>query len=190
MVELFGGKKSFIKKLDQLFAESSSLEGANASPDITGLIGQYAHGNEPSHHIAYLYTLAGGAHHKTENIVRQITSTLYNDTPEGLCGNEDCGQMSAWYIFSALGFYPVNPASSLYVIGTPHFEKAEIDVGNGKTFTVIANRLSDTNRYVQSVTLNGKPLRVPLIKHSDIMNGGMLVFEMGSKASENLFSKL
>lgn len=178
MIKLFGGRDAFIKKLDQLFTESSQIEGTSASPDISGLIGQYAHGNEPSHHIAYLYTLAG-AHHKTENVVRQITSTLYNDTPEGLCGNEDCGQMSAWYIFSALGFYPVNPASSLYVLGTPHFEKVDIDVGDGKVFSVIANGLSDTNRYVQSVSLNGKTLHELFIKHQDIMQGGKLVFEMG-----------
>jgi predicted alpha-1,2-mannosidase len=186
MIELFGGREAFIKKLDQLFTESSSLEGTNASPDISGLIGQYAHGNEPSHHIAYLYALAG-AHYKTENIIRQITSSLYNDTPEGLCGNEDCGQMSAWYIFSALGFYPVNPASGIYVLGTPHFEKVEIDVGNGKVFTVIANRMSEMNRYVQSVSLNGKTLREPFIKHQDIMQGGKLVFEMGSKPNGSLF---
>lgn len=183
LIELMGGREAFIKKLDQLFNESSSLEGTNVSPDISGLIGQYAHGNEPSHHIAYLYALAG-AHHKTESIVRQITSTLYNDTPDGLCGNEDCGQMSAWYIFSTLGFYPVNPASGIYVIGTPHFEKVEIDVGGGKIFTVIANGLSDTNKYIQSVTLNGKTLREPLIKHQDITNGGTLVFEMVSKANK------
>jgi len=182
LIQLMGGRERFIKKLDGLFNESSVIEGTSASPDISGLIGQYAHGNEPSHHIAYLYTLAG-THHKTETIVRQITSTLYNDTPDGLCGNEDCGQMSAWYIFSAFGFYPVNPASGVYVIGTPHFEKVEIDVG-GKVFTVIANRLSDANRYVQSVKLNGKVLRAPFIKHSEIMNGGKLVFEMGSKTNE------
>ncbi len=189
LIALMGGREAFIKKLDQLFNESSVIEGTSVSPDISGLIGQYAHGNEPSHHIAYLYTLAG-AHHKTENIVRQITSTLYNDTPDGLCGNEDCGQMSAWYIFSTLGFYPVNPASNVYVLGTPHFDKVEIDVGNGKTFTVLANRLSDTNKYIQSVTLNGKPLSVPFIKHQEIMNGGKLVFEMGSKLNEKLFNLL
>ncbi len=182
LMGLMGGPEPFVKKLDELFDQKSQVEGANASADISGLIGQYAHGNEPSHHIAYLYSYAG-APWKTAERVRQITSTLYRTGPEGLCGNEDCGQMSAWYILSALGLYAVNPADGNYVIGTPHFEKAAIDVGGGRTLTIEANGLSDTNIYVQSVTLNGKPIDRTWIAHSEIGGGGSLKFTMGAEPS-------
>ncbi len=179
LIELMGGRQAFIAKLDQLFEETSELEGA-APPDISGLIGQYAHGNEPSHHVAYLYAYAG-APWKTQERVRQITSTLYGTSPEGLPGNEDCGQMSAWYILSALGFYPVNPADGTYVIGAPHFESAVIELEAGKKFTVRAPGVSEVNKYIQSVTLNGRPLDRCYITHADIVAGGELVFEMGDR---------
>ncbi len=179
LIELMGGRRAFIDKLDQLFEETSELEGA-APPDISGLIGQYAHGNEPSHHVAYLYAYAG-APWKTQERVRQITATLYNATPEGLPGNEDCGQMSAWYILSAIGFYPVNPADGSYVIGAPHFETAVVELGGGRAFTVRAPGVSPTNKYIQSATLNGRQLNRCFITHADIVAGGELVFEMGDR---------
>ena len=182
LIALMGGREAFVKKLDQLFAESSDLEGANVSPDISGLIGQYAHGNEPSHHIAYLYAMAGYAW-KTQERVRQITKTLYHNTPEGLCGNEDCGQMSAWYIFSTLGFYPVNPANGVYVIGTPHFPEATINLG-GKQFRITAPKVSSANFYIQSARLNGNPLTRPWITHQEIVAGGTLTFIMSDKPNK------
>jgi predicted alpha-1,2-mannosidase len=180
LIGLMGGPEAFVKKLDELFDQKTQVEGANASPDISGLIGQYAHGNEPSHHIAYLYGYAG-APWKTAERVRQITGTLYRTGPEGLCGNEDCGQMSAWYILSAMGFYPVNPAEGVYVIGTPHFEKMTLDLGGGRTLSIDAPGVSDANSYVQGVTLNGKPLERAWIAHGDIAAGGSLRFTMGAE---------
>ena len=148
------------------------------------MIGQYAHGNEPSQHIAYLYCFAG-APWKTQERVRQITDTLYDSTPEGLPGNEDCGQMSAWYILSAIGFYPVNPADGFYVIGTPHHEHVSIAVGDGKTFTVEAPGASSANKYIQSPTLNGRALQRCYITHAEIVAGGTLRFVMGSDPNRN-----
>ena len=184
IIELMGGESAFIVKLDELFNQASDVEGTSASPDISGLIGQYAHGNEPSHHIAYLYAYAR-APWKTQERVRQITRTLYTDAPEGLCGNDDCGQMSAWYVFSALGFYPVNPAEGIYVIGSPHFAQATINLNNGRKFTVIARNVSDTNIYAQSARLNGKVLHRCFIQHAEIVAGGELVFEMGDAPNKN-----
>ncbi len=178
LIELMGGDEPFVRKLDELFSEDSNITGENVSADITGLIGQYAHGNEPSHHIAYLYAYAG-AHWKTQNRVRDILFSQYNDQPDGLCGNEDCGQMSAWYVFSALGFYPVNPAEGVYVIGCPVFETATIRLGGGKTFTVEAKGSSFTHKYIQSAELNGESMERTWIKHAEIMQGGRLVFTMG-----------
>ena len=180
LIELMGGKEAFVTKLDELFEQSSTIEGGSASPDISGLIGQYAHGNEPSHHIAYLYNYAGQPW-KTQQRVRAITQTLYNDTPDGLCGNEDCGQMSAWYVLSAIGFYPVNPAEGIYVIGSPHFEQVSLELGSGRKFTVTAKNASSSNIYIQSATLNGMSLTRSFIKHEEITAGGKLVFEMGNK---------
>src|SRR5690606_25236360 len=133
LIALHGGTEPFINMLDSLFNENSIITGDNVSPDISGLIGQYAHGNEPSHHIAYLYNYAGSPW-KTQERVQQIMASMYKPTPDGISGNEDCGQMSAWYVFSAMGFYPVNPASGIYVLGSPLFEKISIDVGNSKQF--------------------------------------------------------
>ena len=184
LIDLMGGSDAFIAKLDELFEQPSEIEGTNTPPDISGSIGQYAHGNEPSHHIAYLYCYAG-APWKTQERVRQIADTLYDSTPEGLPGNEDCGQMSAWYIFSAIGFYPVNPADGFYVIGTPHYEQVSIAVGDGKTFTVEAPGTSSSNKYIQSVTLNGRVLQRCFIKHSEVVAGGTLRFVMGSVPNKN-----
>lgn len=177
LVECFGGKDAFVHKLDSLFTVPSFLEGSDVSPDISGLIGQYAHGNEPSHHTLYLYSMVGEPW-KTADKVREVLNTLYHSKPDGLAGNEDVGQMSAWYILSALGFYEVEPASARYWFGSPLFDKVEMNVAGG-TFTITANNNSDTNRYIQSITLNGAPLQKGYIEHKDIAAGGELVFEMG-----------
>jgi predicted alpha-1,2-mannosidase len=187
LIDLHGGDQRFVAKLDQLFTESSEISGENTSADISGLIGQYAHGNEPSHHIAYMYNYAG-APWKTQAQVRNILSTQYNTTPEGLCGNEDCGQMSAWYVFSALGFYPVNPASGVYVIGSPTIDQADIAVPGGGTFRIRAKNNSPKNVYVQSAKLNGKPLLRSYILHQEIMQGGSLELTMGPEPNLRLWT--
>lgn len=178
LIELFGGKEKFLHQLDSLFIYDASLMGSGLS-DVTGLIGLYAHGNEPSHHVAYLYAMAGRPS-RTQELVREICDTKYLNKPDGLCGNDDCGQMSAWYIFSVAGFYPVDPVSCKYILGAPQFPEVKFHIGEGKTFTVVAEGLSDANKYVESVTLNGKPYTKNYITHSDIMNGGKLVFKMTS----------
>ncbi|MBP3227548.1 MAG: GH92 family glycosyl hydrolase [Bacteroidaceae bacterium] len=178
LAALFGGSKQMLAKLDSLFVVTGDL-GADASPDISGLIGQYAHGNEPSHHTLYLYTMLGEPW-KTADLVRRTLTELYTDLPDGLSGNEDVGQMSAWYVMSALGLYQVEPAGGRYVFGAPLVDRAELSVRGG-TFTIEARNLSDTNRYVQRVLLNGRPLRQYWIDHADIERGGTLTFEMGSK---------
>lgn len=177
-INLIGGEKRFIDKLDQLFTVEP-VKNADAPVDISGLVGQYAHGNEPSHHVAYLYNYAR-APWKAQERLHQIMTTLYDNTPEGICGNEDCGQMSAWYVFSAMGLYPVNPASSVYIFGTPVLEQAAINVQDGKRFTIIAENLTADNKYIQSVTLNGKAYTNCWVSHRTIMNGGELVFKMGA----------
>lgn len=187
LVNLFGSKEKFIEKLDSLFTIESKLEGENPSSDISGMIGQYAHGNEPSQHIAYMYSFVGQSW-KTQVRVNQILKTLYDDSPSGLCGNEDCGQMSAWYIFSALGFYPFNPADQNYVIGSPLFDKATVNLENGNQFIVKANNVSDNNIYINSAQLNGKELTRSFITHKEIMDGGLLEFEMSDKPNEELWS--
>jgi predicted alpha-1,2-mannosidase len=181
LVKLMGGSEKFISMLDKLFNANPQTTGRVQS-DITGMIGQYAQGNEPSHHMAYLYNYAGEPW-KTQDIVHRIVTTLYTDKNDGLCGNDDCGQMSAWYVLSAMGFYPVCPGDDTYVIGTPLFDKVEINAGKGKPFTIIASNLSDKNFYIQSVTLNGKEYPYSYITHSDIVKGGKLVFEMGPEPS-------
>lgn len=183
LVDRFGGKDAFIEKLDSLFIVPSVIEGEEVSPDISGLIGQYAHGNEPSHHILYFYTMAGQPW-KTADKVREVLSTLYSSRPDGLSGNEDVGQMSAWYILSSLGFYQVEPGTDRYWLGSPLFDKASVKVGvDGKgrdiMFNVIAQNNSDRNRYIQSVTLNGKPYTKAYIEHKDITAGSTLVLDMG-----------
>ena len=178
LIELHGGNSAFTTKLEQLFTESSEITGENVSADISGLIGQYAHGNEPSHHIAYMFNKAG-APWKTQYWVREIMSTQYSTKPDGLSGNEDCGQMSAWYVFSALGFYPMNPASGQYELGSPLFDMAVISIPESTEFIILAENNSPTNIYVQSVSLNGEPLRRTYITHEEILSGGTLEFEMG-----------
>ena len=173
LIELFGGEEKFLTKLDSVF----TVELKTAQADVTGLIGQYAHGNEPSHHVAYLYTMAGKPE-RTQELIRQIFDTQYRPEPDGLCGNDDCGQMSAWYMFSAMGFYPVDPVSGNYVFGAPQMPKIELNLANGKTFTVIAEGISEENKYVESITLNGQPYTKSYITHEDIVNGGTLVFKM------------
>ena len=179
LVSCFGSKEAFLTKLDELFTVSSVVEGQETSPDISGLIGQYAHGNEPSHHILYFYTMAGQPW-KTADKVREVLATMYSDQPDGLSGNEDVGQMSSWYVLSSLGFYEVEPASARYWFGTPLFDKASVEVAGG-TFTVIAENNSDENRYIQSVKLNGKTYTKGYIEHKDIAAGGELVLTMGAE---------
>ena len=173
LIALFGGKEPFLNKLDSVF----TVELKTSQADVTGLIGQYAHGNEPSHHVAYLYTMAGKPE-RTQELIRQIFDTQYRPEPDGLCGNDDCGQMSAWYMFSAMGFYPVDPVSGNYVFGAPQLPKIVLNLADGKTFTVIAEGLSEENKYVESITLNGKPYTENYITHEDILKGGTLVFKM------------
>ena len=178
LIKLFGSNEAFAQKLDELFTMKTSTDDAKPL-DVTGLIGEYAHGNEPSHHVAYLYDYAGKPS-KTQYWLNQIMTKLYNDTPEGLCGNEDCGQMSAWYVFSALGFYPVNPASGNYDLGTPMVKHAVIKTGKNN-FEIEAKDLTDENFYVQKAELNGKILDRHYITHKEMAEGGKLVYYMGKK---------
>jgi len=187
LIKLHGGKKAFSKKLDELFGTKTKLSGRQQS-DITGLIGQYAHGNEPSHHMAYLYSYVGQAW-KSQKIIAQIMNELYHDQPDGLSGNEDCGQMSAWYVLSSMGFYPVTPGSNIYVLGTPVFEKVKIALPNEKTFTITADNYSKQNIYIQSVVLNGIPHPQSFITHGDLAKGGVLQFEMGAQANKEFATK-
>ena len=175
----FGSRAKLIEKLDSLFIVSPVIQGGNTSPDISGLIGQYAHGNEPSHHILYLYTMLGQPW-KTADKVREVLTTLYHDQPDGLSGNEDVGQMSAWYILSSLGMYEVEPAGGRYWFGSPLFDRAEIKVPGG-TFTITAENNSAENKYIQRVWLDGQLYTKPWIAHADVVRGGELRFEMGAE---------
>lgn len=179
LIELMGGKERFAKKLDQLFAAESKTTGREQA-DITGLIGQYAHGNEPSHHMAYLYNYVNQPW-KSQSRVRQIMDTFYRPLPDGLIGNEDCGQMSAWYVLSAAGFYPVTPGSPLYIIGSPLFPELRFNLENGKSFVIKARGVSERNIYIQSARLNGRPHNKSFFTHGDLMAAGELVFEMGAR---------
>ena len=183
-IKLHGSNEVFTKRLEQLFTESSEITGNNVSADISGLIGQYAHGNEPSHHIAYMFNHAAQPW-RTQYWVRYILDTQYNTTPNGLSGNEDCGQMSAWYVFSSMGLYPMNPASGEYEIGSPIFEKSTINLEKGKAFVIEAENVSDKNFYIQSATLNGVPFNETVITHQQIMQGGTLHFVMGATPNKN-----
>ncbi len=177
LIGLLGGQERFCEKLDTLFTFSRDIRNDGFSDDVTGLIGQYAHGNEPSHHVAYLYALAGRPD-RTQELIRTICKTQYRPGPEGLCGNDDCGQMSAWYIFSVLGFYPVNPCGGDYVLGAPQLPSATLQLPGGKTFRMVAENLSEENLYVEKVLLNGALIEGPLIRHADILAGGELRFIM------------
>jgi len=181
LIDLFGSEEAFVTKLDSLFVVEGDM-GGEASPDISGLIGTYAHGNEPSHHVVYLYPYVG-QQWKTAEKVREICTTLYFDKPAGLSGNEDVGQMSSWYILSSLGFYPMAPSGGEYIFGSPLMDEAVINVGNGKTFTIIAHNNLKENKYIQSVKLNGKPYTKSYFHHNDIVAGGTLEFEMGPAPS-------
>ena len=178
LMELVGGQKSFEAHLDTLFTTSSELTGdPNAAADVTGMVGQYAHGNEPSHHIPYLYNYAG-APRKTQALVDHILRTLYHNDPNGLSGNEDVGQMSAWYALSAMGFYSFCPGRPVYEIGRPIFDKVTIHLSNGKDFVIQAKNNSVENKYIRSMKLNGEDLAEPRFSHFDLMKGGELIFEM------------
>ena len=191
LIDLLGGREAFVRKLDGLF---TAPEGP-AYHDGTGRIGQYAHGNEPSHHIAYFYALVGRGD-RTAEIVREVFDRFYGDNPNGVCGNEDGGQMSAWYIFSAMGCYPFDPCGGEYVIGAPQVPKMTLRTGDveggagnkSRTFTMVAKNLSRENKYVKSVKLNGKPLARPILRHVDIMRGGILEFEMAAQPFKELFN--
>jgi predicted alpha-1,2-mannosidase len=181
-MDLFGGEKGFLEKLDALFNQSSDLP-PDAPPDIAGMVGQYAHGNEPGHHVPYLYAYAGQPH-KTQARVRFLLENMYHNAPDGLAGNEDCGQMSAWYIMSALGFYAVDPVSGNYVLGSPLFDRASIQMGNGKQLVIETLGNGADKPYVQSVTWNGKPYPKSWFQHADVANGGTFVFQMGERPNE------
>ena len=178
-MDLVGGEEAFIRKLDELFNQSSELP-PDAPPDIAGMVGQYAHGNEPDHHVAYLYSYAGAAH-KTQARVRFLLENMHHNAPDGLAGNEDCGQMSAWYIMSALGLYAVDPVSGNYVFGSPLFDRATIEVGGGKQLTIETLRNGKEKPYIHSVTLNGKPYTKSWFRHADVVQGGTLVFQMSAE---------
>ncbi len=179
LIAHYGGKQRFVRRLDSLFSVTSVMHGEDQSPDISGMIGQYAHGNEPSHHVAYLYDYAGMPW-KTQSRVRMIIDSLYHDQPDGYAGNEDCGQMSAWAIWSIAGLYPVNPASGRYMFGSPAADEITIKTANGR-FTVKAKNNSAKNVYIQAVTLNGKSYAKDYVTHTDLLNGGVLEFMMGPK---------
>jgi predicted alpha-1,2-mannosidase len=184
---LYGPATSLTNKLDSLFSASSLISGRD-QPDIDGMIGQYAHGNEPSHNFAYLYNYTGEPW-KTQQLVHKITTELYKNDPDGLSGNEDCGQMSSWYVLSALGFYPTVPGLAEYTIGTPTVKSAAIKLENGNTFSIQTNNLSETNFYVQSVELNGRPLERSYLYHEEIMKGGSVVFSMGDVPAKEWHNK-
>ena len=190
LINLEGGKEQFARKLDKFFARA-----ANDADDThlkylgqEGLIGQYAHGNEPSHHIAYLYKFTGEGW-KTDELIREITTRFYNNTPDGITGNEDCGQMSAWYIFSVLGFYPVNPSTGEYVLGAPQVKRAVVSLPGGKKFIIEAGKLSAANKYVQAVRLNKKPFKDSSMAHAALVNGGELSFSLQAKPLPGLPAK-
>lgn len=177
LIELFGSKELFLKRLDSLFIIDESVKGEHASPDISGLIGQYAHGNEPGHHIPYLFSMAGEPV-KTQKIVRQIMNELYHTGKDGLCGNEDCGQMSSWYIFSAMGFYPLNPADGRYILGSPALDRAVIQLPKGKEFRIISENNDRGKFEVKEIFLNGNKLNRNYITHKEVVEGGELRFVM------------
>ena len=178
LIAAFGGRARFDEKLGAIFRSRGGDDALKENRNVSGLIGQYAHGNEPSHHVPYFFSLIRN-HARTAELVRQICKSQYGTSPDGLCGNDDCGQMSAWYLFSAMGFYPFNPCSGEYVLGAPQLDRIALKMPNGNVFTVVAHNLSEENLYVKSVSLNGRPLDRFILKHDDILKGGELVYEMG-----------
>jgi predicted alpha-1,2-mannosidase len=191
LIDKLGGDDKFVARLDETFDTTATIPNLNSIPDVTGVIGTYSHGNEPDHHVAYLYNFAGQPW-KTQARVRQVANTLYTNTPAGICGNDDCGQMSAWYVFTALGFYPVDPASGIYVLGSPLLDKATLRLDSryykGRSFTVIAKNNSANNPYIQSAILNGKPMTRSWISQAEIAAGGKLVLTMGSTPNKTFGS--
>ncbi|HQT92653.1 MAG TPA: GH92 family glycosyl hydrolase, partial [Candidatus Kryptobacter bacterium] len=183
LIKLFGGKEKFADRLDSMFNAPTELAG-RPDPDITGMIGQDAQGDEQSHHVGYLYDYAGQPW-KTQNIVRKIMSVLYTDSVDGLCGNDDCGQMSAWYVFSALGFYPVTPGQNVYAIGSPLFTKATIELGNGNKFAIEADGASDARKYIQSAWLDGRAYDHPYLAQAELTKGAILKFKMSDTPNKN-----
>jgi predicted alpha-1,2-mannosidase len=185
LIVLMGGKEKFTEKLDSLFdaKQSEKFQQELSANDLRGCIGEYWHGNEPSHHVIYLYCYAGQPW-KTAKLLHQVVTTQYGSSPGSLCGNDDCGQMSSWYMFTCMGFYPVCPASSYYVIGAPQIPKAVMHLSNGKNFTMTAKNISDQNIYVQSVKLNGKNWDSPFLPYKELKNGGKIEFVMGAQPSQ------
>ncbi|MBS1653930.1 MAG: GH92 family glycosyl hydrolase [Bacteroidetes bacterium] len=187
LITAYGGNENFLNKLEELFTTSQQLSGRKQS-DVTGLIGQYAHGNEPSHHLAYLFNY-GGRPWRTQEVIHKICTEFYPNNPDGLIGNEDCGQMSAWFVLSSMGIYEVTPGSGIYTLGTTLFDEVKIHLENGKTFTITAKNHKPGNFYVNNVFLNGKQHPATFIKHTDIENGGSMVFEMSSKPNKTRGTK-
>ena len=184
LIALHGGPKGFSTKLDSLFTVSSELAGNQVSSDISGLIGQYAHGNEPSHHITHLYNYVGESW-KTQQLVDSILFNLYFADPNGLAGNEDCGQMSAWYLLNAMGFYSVAPASGVYTLGRPIFDRVRIQLPERRSFEIVTRNNSRENKYIQQVTWNGKPMNTPFFTHQALMQGGVMEIEMGPEPNKD-----
>ncbi len=182
LIEKLGGDEKFVARLDEMFDTKEQIPNIKQIPDVTGILGMYSHGNEPDHHVAYLYNYAGQPW-KTQARVRQVATMFYTNTPAGICGNDDCGQTSAWYVFSALGFYPVDPVSGIYILGSPLVDKATLKLDSkftkGRSFTVVTEKNSDQNAYIQSATLNGKSYTKSWISYNDIASGGKLVLTMG-----------
>ena len=182
MIELFGSEEKFVQKLDSFF-EMSSLISHPKYVGVVGNIGQYVHGNQPSHHVAYLYNYAGEPW-KTQQRARQVTEEMYRIGPGGICGNEDMGSLSSWYILSAMGIYPVTPGSPIYAIGSPIFEEVNVRLEKGNRFTIKTENNSKKNKYIQSATLNGKPFSRTWISHQEIVKGGTRAFKMGAKPNK------
>jgi predicted alpha-1,2-mannosidase len=193
LIEKLGGDDKFAARLDETFDTKETIPNLTLIPDVTGVIGMYAHGNEPVHHMAYLYNYAGQPW-KTQTRVREVAGLLYTNTPGGICGNDDCGQISAWYVFTALGFYPVDPSSGVYILGSPLFDQVTLKLdpkfAKGHTFTVIAKNNSAQNPYIQSATLNGQPLTRSWITHTEITSGGKLVLTMGPNPNKTFGSAM
>ena len=191
LISKLGGDEKFVARLDEMFDTKAQIPNLKQIPDVTGIIGMYSHGNEPDHHVAYLYNYAGQPW-KTQTRVRQVATTFYTNNPAGICGNDDCGQTSAWYVFSALGFYPVDPVSGIYILGSPLVDEATLKLDpqftKGRSFTVVAKNNSDKNPYIQSVTLNGKPYTRSWISYDDIAAGGKLVLTMGPTPNKDFGS--
>jgi len=188
LIAKLGGDDKFAARLDEMFDTKEQIPNIKQIPDVTGILGMYSHGNEPDQHVAYLYNYAGQPW-KTQSRVLQVATTFYTNTAAGICGNDDCGQTSAWYVFSALGFYPVDPVSGIYILGTPLVDKVTLQLDpkftKGRSFTVIAKNNSAKNPYIQSATLNGKPYTRSWISYDDISAGGKLVLTMGPDTEQS-----